>query len=174
MIEGPDFSQIALVERKQQQRPGMIDRAVWGDFGIDHLMLLVKSAKENEFFFRDIYAGRVTGRRPHVITMKVADATIVLAEPEALGLKRANVQPRDPKTFRYGIGHLGFLYPDIKPAVEAAMAKGYQFMLNVARVKYYDEPTAYTIAITLNPDGLPCEMVQEDGRAKARIVSPPR
>jgi catechol 2,3-dioxygenase-like lactoylglutathione lyase family enzyme len=172
MIEGPDFNQIALVERKQQQRPKPDNTSIWGDFGIDHLMLLVKNAKENEIFFRDVFAGRVIGRRPYVTTMKIADATIVLAEPEAVGLKRNQVQTHDPKKFRYGIDHLGFLYSDVKAAVESAKAKGYRFLLDGARMSYYGAPTVYTFAVIFNPDGLHFEMVQEDGRTKARVVFP--
>jgi catechol 2,3-dioxygenase-like lactoylglutathione lyase family enzyme len=169
LIEGPDFNQIALVERKQRPRPNPDDQRIWGDFSIDHLMLLVKSVKENEQFLRDVFAGRVIGRRPRVTTMKIADATIVLAEPEALGFKREQVQTHDPRKFRYGIDHLGFLYADVKAAVEAAKAKGYRFLLDGVRMRYFDTPTVYTCAITFNPDGLRFEMVQEDGRTKARI-----
>ncbi len=168
LVEGPDFNRIALVERRDQQVSKPHERVAWGDFGVDHLLLLVKSAKENEIFFREVYAGRVTGRRPNIVTMKVANTIIVLAEPEAFGLKRENVQPRDPKKFRYGIDHIGFLYPDLKTAVSAAMSKGYRFLPEGTRMNYYDEPTAYTYAITLSPDGLPCEMVQEDGRTGPR------
>jgi catechol 2,3-dioxygenase-like lactoylglutathione lyase family enzyme len=169
MIEGPDFSRIVLVERKQPQRTGGGNRAIWGDFGIDHLLLLVQSAKENENFFRDVFAGRVTGRRQNVTTMKIAGATIVLAEPEALGLKRYQVQPRDPKKFRYGIDQLTFLYADLAAAVGKAKAKGYRFLVDGVRVNYYDKPTPYLSALILSPDGLRCEMAQEDGRAGPRV-----
>jgi catechol 2,3-dioxygenase-like lactoylglutathione lyase family enzyme len=169
LIEGPDSSQIALVERKQRKRPNPEDRRVWGDFGIDHLMLLVKSARDNERFLRDVFAGRVIGRRPFVTTMKVADATIVLSEPEALGLKRDQVQTHDPGQFSYGVDHLGFLYTDVRAAVESAKAKGYRFLRDDARVRYFGTPTVYTSAVTYNPDGLRFEMVQEDGRTRAKI-----
>lgn len=172
MIEGPDWNQIALVERKQQSRPNAEENAVWGDFGIDHLLLLVKSMKDNETFFRDLFGGSVVMRRNHLTTMKVAGTMIILVEPEALALKRETVQPRDPKKFRYGIDHIGFLYADLKPAVELAKAKGYTFLREPATVNYYDEPTAYTLAIILSPDGLQCQMVQENGRARARTVAP--
>ncbi len=174
MVEGPDFTQIVLVERKPQSNPGANNKAIWGDFGIDHLLLLVKSAKENETFFRDVFAGRVIGRRQGVTTMKVADATIVLAEPEALSLKRDRVQPRDSKKFRYGIDHLGFLYADIATAVEAAKAKGHKFLLDGVRMNYHDEPTPYFFAIIFSPEGLQCKMVQEDGRAGPRVKAAAR
>ncbi|MCI0339029.1 MAG: VOC family protein [Acidobacteria bacterium] len=169
MVEGPDFNQIALVERKLSQRQAANDKSVWGDFGIDHLLLLVKSARENEVFFREVFGGRVNGRRPHMTTMKVADATIVLAEPEVLGLKRENVMPRDPKKLRFGINQIGFLYVDVRAVVEMAKAKGYRFLLDDTRMNYDGQPTPYTIAITNSPDGLPCQMIQEDGRTGARI-----
>src|SRR5262245_17090829 len=42
LIEGPDYIRLALVERKEKNRPKLIEQASWGDFGIDHLMLMVK------------------------------------------------------------------------------------------------------------------------------------
>ncbi len=173
LIRGPDFNHLALVERKGKKRPKNADDAPqWGDYAIDHLLLLVKSADENEKFFQDVYAGRVTRRRPHITTMKVANATIVLAEPEGIGLKRQTVQPRDPKKFRFGIDNIGFLYEDVKVAVEAAKAKGYKFLPEGVRMNYFGEPTVYTVAATLSPDGLQCEMAQQDGRIGPRTKAP--
>ena len=169
MIEGPDFNQIILVERKEQQNTKKADKVVWGDFGIDHILLLVKNVKDNEIFFQDVFAGRVTGRRLNVTTMRVANSTIVLAEPESLGLKRENIEPQNIKKLRYGIDQLGFLYADVRPAVSAAMEKGYKFMIDGVRMNYYGVPTAYVVAVTHSPDGVRCEMVQEEGRKGPRI-----
>jgi catechol 2,3-dioxygenase-like lactoylglutathione lyase family enzyme len=169
LLEGPDFNRLALVERKQKNRSKAIEKASWGDFGIDHLLLLVKSVKENEVFFRDIFGGKVISRRGSVATLKVADATIVLAEPEALGIIREDVQPRDPDKMRLGDAHIRFLFFDIRPAVEMAKARGYKVIFDGTRLTYFDQPTAYTVAITFSPDGLLIEMAQEIGRTVPRI-----
>jgi catechol 2,3-dioxygenase-like lactoylglutathione lyase family enzyme len=164
MIEGPDFSNIALVERRDTQGSKRGERVVWGEFGIDHIMLLVPDVKITEGFFRNVYAAKVMARRPSTTTLKIADATIVLAEPEALGLQRESVKAPDMQRFRYGVDHLGFLYADIKAAVESAKMKGYTFLSESTRLNYFDQPTVYTLATIMSPDGLRCEMFQEDGR----------
>ncbi|MCI0662377.1 MAG: VOC family protein [Acidobacteria bacterium] len=164
LIEGPDYIRLALVERNQRNRSKVIEKASWGDFGIDHLMLLVKNIKENEVFFRDLFGGKVTSRRPSVTALKVADATIILAEPEALGIKREDVQLRSPADAR-----IRFLFFDITPAVEMTKARGYKVIFDGSRMTYFDQPTGYTIAITFSPDGLPIELAQEVGRTGPRI-----
>jgi catechol 2,3-dioxygenase-like lactoylglutathione lyase family enzyme len=169
MIEGPDYNNIALVERRNTQRSRTNEKVAWGDFGIDHIMVLVEEVKTNEDFFRNVYSAKVIARRPSVATLKIADATIVLAEPEAVGLKRESVQSPAPGKFRYGVNHLGFLYADIKAPVETAKAKGYTFISDTFRVKYFDQPTVYTLATIISPDGLLCEMFQEDGRTGPHI-----
>jgi catechol 2,3-dioxygenase-like lactoylglutathione lyase family enzyme len=94
----------------------------------------------------------------------------VLAEPEAVGLRREQIVERDPREFRYGVDHIGFLYRDVKAAVAAAKAKGYQFKLEGAPLMYYGQPTVYLFAITFTPDGFQCEMVQQEGRLGARPI----
>jgi len=169
LIEGPDYTRIALVERKKKIRSMANEKSSWGDFSIDHLMLLVKDAKENEVFFHDLFGGKVTSRRPKVTTMKIADATIVLAEPEALGIKREDIPVRDPDKLSLGDAQIRFLYFGIKPAVEMAKARGYKVIFDGTRMTYFDLPTVYTVALTFSPDGLQIEMAQEVGRTGPRI-----
>jgi catechol 2,3-dioxygenase-like lactoylglutathione lyase family enzyme len=169
LLEGPDFNRLALVEGKQKNRSKAIEKASWGDFGIDHLMLLVKDLKANEVFFRDLLGGKVETRRSGVTAMKVADTTIVLAEPEALGIMREDVQARDLDKLIFGDAHIRFLYYDIRPAVSMAKARGYKVIFDGTRMTYFDQPTAYTVALTFSPDGLHIEMAQEAGRVGPRI-----
>lgn len=157
---GPDYNLITVVENKDDS----------GDtpFYIDHLLLLVNNLDENLTFFTDVLQGEILMQKKSWAKMKVAEHTMILATPEAMNIDRASVVERDPKIFRPDIDHIGFLYKDIKPAYEHAIAKGYEFVSPPVKIKYYEKPTLYTFGITYSPDGLQCELFQEEGRTSSR------
>ena len=163
LVVGPDENLFAIVERPEPADPRF-------PFAFDHLQLLVKSVADNERFFTDLYAGEVTLRERGSAVMKIAGATLRLSEPEALGLRRAAVLPRDPAVFRYGVDHVSFLYEDATPAYQAARAKGRSFLFEPRPLLYFGEPTEYQFGVALSPDGLGCEMLSEKGRRGPRVV----
>ena len=168
------LARAALVLDPDDNLVAVVERAGATGFGFDHLQLLVGSVDENERFFRDVLAGEVGDRRSGTTVMRVGGAAIVLSEPEGLGLRRPDVQPRDPSKFRYGIDHISFLYADARTAAESARAKGYRFPLEPRVLTYFGEPTVYTFGFTLSPDGLQCEMLTEEGRRgpRTRLAGP--
>ncbi len=156
---GPDYNLIVVKESKEQDQPR---------YAIDHLLLLVKDMDANVNFFRDVFAGEVLEDQGGYTVMNVADHTFVLASPDALGLDSTIVLERDPSVFRPDIDHLGFLYEDLTPAYEYAVAEGYEFLSKPVPINYFGRATLYTFAITYSPDGLQCELFQEAGRTGSR------
>lgn len=157
---GPDYNLLVVTEITA-------DKAVTPYF-IDHLLLLVKDLKANVKFFEDVFQGKIQKRNKDWVQMKIANQNFVLATPEALNLDRTGILDRDPTVFQPNIDHLGFLYKSITPAYENAVAKGYEFLSPPIKIKYYDKPTLYTFGITYSPDGLQCELFEEEGRTSSR------
>lgn len=155
---GPDYNRIVLVENKKAST----------DFGIHHLRLLVKNLPDNLRFWQEVFAATVLSQTTHSAVLLVGGQQLVLSEPEDLGLDRSAVQDRNPKQFRGGVDHLGFLYPSVQVPYEAALAKGYKFLSKPIEIMYYGKPTLYTFAIMFSPDGLQVEMVDEKGRLGPR------
>ena len=91
-----------------------------------------------------------------------------MSDPEGMDLNRAEIHERSSAQFRFEADHIGFLFADIHPAVEAAKAKGRRFTVEPTRLEYFGKPTRYTYAVIESPDGLPFELVMEDGRTGGR------
>jgi catechol 2,3-dioxygenase-like lactoylglutathione lyase family enzyme len=155
---GPDYNCIVLVENKKATT----------DFGIHHLRLLVKSLPDNLRFWQEVFAATVVGRTAHSAVLLAGGHQLILSEPEDLGLDRSAVSDRNPKQFRAGVDHIGFLYPSVHVPYEAALAKGYKFLSKPIEIMYYGKPTLYTFAIIFSPDGLQVEMAEEKGRLGPR------
>lgn len=154
-IYGPDLNVFALVERPRRHSDT-------GEFGLDHVQLLVKNVAENVRFFEEVFAAQVQGKSEHQAFLTIGGFPLALSDPEGLDLVRADVQERSPSQFRFEADHLSFLYSDIHPAVDAAIAKGRKFAQQPARLEYFGKPTAYTYAVINSPDGLPFELVMHD------------
>lgn len=155
---GPDYNLI-VVKQSSDNVPG---------FSIDHLLLLVKDLNENVAYFRDVFRGEILDRNDSMATMKVGNHILVMALPSAIGLDAKDVLDRDSKVFRPDIDHLGFFYKNVRKAYAHASELGYKFLSPPVPIKYYDKPTLYTFVISQSPDGLQCEMYQEDGRLGSR------
>ena len=176
---GPDGTEIVIVERKDKD---------FGDslYSIDHLQFLVSNASESSEFFQKVFSGTVVKASTNKqlakakvssqhaadksysgnsIALQVADAIIVVSEPEDLGLITDKVKPMGSGgTIRLGIDHLGFLYKDIQCASSQAIENGYKPLFPPTRYKYKNKPTVYTFTVFKSPDGFNIEMVQADGR----------
>jgi len=154
-IYGPDLNVFALVERSRRHNDT-------GEFGLDHIQLLVKNVAENVRFFEDVFAAQVQGHSEHQAFLTVAGFPLALSDPEGLDLVRADVQERSPSQFRFEADHISFLYSDIHPAVVAAKAKGRNFTQQPTRLEYFGKPTAHTYAVINSPDGLAFELLMHD------------
>ncbi len=157
---GPDYNLLVVTE-------DATDSGTTPYF-IDHLLLLVKDLNANVAFFEEVFLGTIVQKGADWVHMSVANHDFVLAAPEALKMDRKTILERDPKVFQPNIDHLGFLYKNITPAYENAISKGYTFLSPPVEINYYDKPTLYTFGITYSPDGLQCEMFQEEGRLASR------
>ena len=169
LVYGPDNIPLAIVERAGDQG---------SPFGMDHLMLLVKDAAANARFFADLFHGQVLQRAPGLVVVRVADATLVLAEPSRLGLDAARVAP--PQNIPWAspgpaptqriavnasIEHIGFLYADIPAMAAAAKARGYRLEYPPLRVYVYrGHATPFTSTEFMTPDGFSVEVVSAAGR----------
>ena len=153
---GPDYNLIFITQDD--------DASIGLKYKIDHLLLLVNSLSENTRFFMDVFAGQVNLTHNDYTIMDIGEHKFILTTPKGLGLKAEDVIQRDPKIFRPDIDHLGFLYKQIEPSYSAAVEKGYKFLMAPNRIVYFGKPTLYTFSIIYSPDGLQCEMYQEDGR----------
>jgi catechol 2,3-dioxygenase-like lactoylglutathione lyase family enzyme len=156
-IYGPDLNVFALVERPHRHGDS-------GEFGLDHVQLLVKNVAENVSFFEDVFAAQVQGKSEHQAFLTVGGFPIAISDPEGLDLIRADVQERSPTTFRFEADHISFLFSDIHPAVEAAKAKGRKFAREPKRLEYFGKPTPYTFAVINSPDGLPFQLGMFDNK----------
>lgn len=165
---GPDNILLAVVER-----PG--DRG--SAFGVDHLAFLVKDAAANARFFEELFLGRVLQREAGLAVVRVADAVLVLAEPERLGIAREAVRPvqnipwamagpasKERVTVTASVEHLGFLYADVAAMAAAAEARGFRAQYPPFRYAYLGRPTPYTSTEFLTPDGFGVEVVSAEGR----------
>jgi catechol 2,3-dioxygenase-like lactoylglutathione lyase family enzyme len=150
-IYGPDLNVFALIERPRHHSDV-------GEFALDHVQLLVKSVAENVRFFEEVFSAQVQGRSEHQAFLTVGGFPIALSDPEGLDLVRADVQERSPSQFRFEADHISFLFSDIHPAVEAAIAKGRKFATEPKRLEYFGKPTPYTFAVINSPDGLPFQL----------------
>jgi len=160
-IYGPNFNVFALVERPKR-------RGDTGEFGLDHIQLLVKNVDDNVRFFVDVFSATVVNRWDHGAILNVAGFPVAISDPAGLDLDPKEVQERAPDKFRFEADHLSFLYSDIHRAVEAALAKGRKFAVPPTRMEYFGKPTPYTFAVINSPDGLPFELTSEDGRIGPR------
>lgn len=160
-IFGPNFNVFAIVERPK--RHGDV-----GEFGLDHVELLVKNVDENIRFFTEVFGASVVSRHEHGAVVTVAGFPIAMNDPTGLDLDPKEVQERTPEKFRFEADHLSFLFADIHPAVAAAAAKGRKFEVPPMRFEYFGKPTLYTVAVINTPDGFPIELTSEDGRTGAR------
>ena len=160
-IYGPNFNVFALVERPKRHGDT-------GEFGLDHIQLLVKNVDENVRFFVDVFGAAVVNRWEHGAIVSVAGFPIAMSDPVGLDLDPKEVQERTLDKFRFEADHLSFLYSDIHPAVEAAIAKGRKCAVPPTRMEYFGKPTPYTFAVIESPDGFPIELTSEDGRVGPR------
>lgn len=168
LVQGPDNIPLAIVERAG-------DRG--SPFGMDHLMLLVKDAAANARFFEDLFHGKLLQRAPGLAVVRVADATLVLAEPARLGLDAARIAPpqnipwastgpaaTQRVTVDASVEHIGFLYADIPAMAAAAQARGYRLEYPPLRYAYKGRPTPFTSTEFMTPDGFSVEVVSAAGR----------
>ena len=160
-VYGPDFNLLTIVERPK--RHGDV-----GEYGLDHVQLLVKNVEANAHFLEDVFSAQVASRSEHTAIVTIADFTVVLSDPEALELNPADVQEHVATHIRFEADHLSFLFSDLRPAVDAAIAKGRKFAVMPRRMEYYGKATPYTYAVIDSPDGLPFELISEDGRTGPR------
>ncbi|RMG61318.1 MAG: VOC family protein, partial [Bacteroidetes bacterium] len=165
LMWGPDYTQMVFVER-----PG--DRGAT-PYAIDHLMLLVEDMAAQTTFFQDALGGEVVQQEAHLAMVMVGGIPLVLAEPEALGLKRQTVARRDPAVFRPGIEQLAFLYRELEPVTDYLREAGFPLTMPPTRLVYAEKETPYTMAQTLTPDSLPILLIQEEGRLGPREMPAP-
>ncbi|MEN0046814.1 MAG: hypothetical protein AAF806_07150 [Bacteroidota bacterium] len=157
---GPDYNLIVVTEKTNDQGAT--------PYFVDHLLLLVEDLSANRKFFTEVFRGREVIEGVHYVVMEIANHTFVLAEPEALGIERETVLRREAGVFKPDIDHLGFLYENLQPAYDNAIANNYTFLSKPIPISYYDKPTLYTFAITYSPDKLQCELFEEKGRVSSR------
>jgi len=124
----------------------------------------------NVKFYSDVFRGEVISQEEGYTVMNVANHYMVLATPRAINLTPENVVKRDSKIYRPDIDHLGFLYEDVTPAYNHAVSLDYKFLSPPNKIMYFEKPTLYTFAILMSPDGLQCEMYQEEGRVSSRTT----
>ncbi len=153
-VYGPDYNVFVLVDRAHHRNSG--------PFGLDHVQLLVKNVADNVNFFRDVLSATVLGQSEHEANIIVAGFAIAISDPEGLDLNRAEIQERNPAQFRFEADHLGFLFTDIHPAVEAAKAKGRKFSIEPRRFEYFGKPGRETYAVIETPDHLPIYLVMKE------------
>ncbi|MDB4293489.1 hypothetical protein N9954_08790 [Maribacter sp.] len=157
-VYGPDGVEIVVVERPEYD---------FGDakYAIDHIQFLVKDMKATQAYFEEVFAAKHFKSSEKSVFLEVADARLILSEPEALGILPKNVSSRRADgTIRVGLDHLGFLYEDVKTAVRKAEANGYYPIFQPQRYIYKEKPTVYTFTAFLLPEKFNIEMVQADGR----------
>ena len=168
LVHGPDNIPLAIVERAGDR--GSL-------FGMDHLMLLVKDAAANSRLFEELFRGQVVQRAPGLVVVRVADATLVLAEPRTLGLDPSRIAPpqnipwastgpapTQRVTVNASVEHIGFLYADIPALAAAAQARGYHLEYPPLRYAYKGRPTPFTSTEFMTPDGFSVEVVSAAGR----------
>ncbi len=166
---GPDGIRLGLVERSG-------DRG--SRFGIDHLVMLTRDAAATSRFFQQVFSGVESDVGAGTRVIRVADARIVLAEPEALGIPRESVRPpalvpfatpgsgSAPRRQRVpgSIEHLGFLFADVPALAAAAESRGYRADYPPVRYEYAGRLTPYTVTEFSTPDGYGIEAVAVAGR----------
>lgn len=157
-VYGPDNAEIVIVERRSKDFEG-------ASFAIDHIQFLTADAEAMQTFFTDVFSGSTLKETETSISLKVADALIIVSEPEVFGYTHDAVSPasRDGAV-QLGVGHLGFLYADIQSAVDQAALLGYDPLFPPTRYIYKNKPTVYTFTAFASPDNFNIEMVQPDGR----------
>jgi len=160
----PDGIEIVIVERKNKDFDDY-------SYSIDHVQFLVSNASETVKFFQNAFSGSlmksVSGTIDNTSSaaLKVADAVLIVSEPNALGIDPKEVNRLESDgTIRLGIDHLGFLYEDIECGVTNAVSNGYTPLFPPTRYKYKNKPTVYSFTAFKSPDGFTIEMVQADGR----------
>jgi catechol 2,3-dioxygenase-like lactoylglutathione lyase family enzyme len=157
-IYGPDGVEIVIVERSDFNFDD-------SKYAIDHIQFLVKNIEKTRVFFKDIYSAKTIDNDKGSVKIQVADANLVLSNPEVFNLKTKEVSLRKKEgTIRIGLDHLGFLYKDISKAASNAKEKGYSPLFKPQRYIYKNKPTVYTFTAFTAPDNLNIEMVQVDGR----------
>ncbi len=157
-VFGPDGLEIVIVERPTYD---------FGDakYAIDHIQFLVKDVETTQTFFEKTFGGKQLKRGKESASLQVADAKLVLSEPEAFGIDSKDVSSRKVDgTIRIGLDHLGFLYSDVQAAVDQATINGYTPIFQPQRYLYKNKPTVYTFTAFSLPENLNIEMVQADGR----------
>ena len=167
---GPDNIRFALVERPDDHGSPL---------GVDHLLLLVSDAGLTAEFFRKLMQARVLRQEAAMAVLEVADARLILAEPEKLGLERSSVQPPaeipwaksaggqlSRVTVPASVEHLGFLFApgSLDALVTAARAQGYEPEYAPFRYVYRGRPTVFTVTEFKTVDGFGIEAVTADGR----------
>ncbi len=157
-VFGPDGIEILIVERPEFE----FDDA---KYAIDHVQFLVKDVKITQKLFEEVFAAKPFQYETKSIGMQVADAKLILSEPEAFGMNQKEVSPRRAEgTIRIGFDHLGFLFRDVKAAVVQAETKGYAPIFQPTRYIYKNKPTVYTFTAFSLPEEFNIEMVQAEGR----------
>jgi hypothetical protein len=167
-VAGPDNVPLVIVER-----PG----DTGSPFGIDHLVMLVSDVAATARFLGDVFAGQVLDGDARLRVLRIADARLVLVEPERVALDRAQVAPvpnipwasgavpsRTRVAVPASVEHLGFLYADVPAMAAAARARGYTPVYPPFRYAYRGRPTAFTVTEFMSPDGFGVEAVSAEGR----------
>ena len=178
VIQGPDCNPVAIVVRNESELH-VPELELIPDYGIDHVQFLVKDCQATARFLTEVFFARQIGTSRGTAVVRVADAILVLSEPEALGIERRDVEERDVERLqRFSVDHLAFLYTDIWPAVQNAQDLGHKFDViqssgdgarglthAPARYRYFGKPSAYTAISIMSPDRFAFELVMVDGRS---------
>ncbi len=163
MLWTPDYERIVMIERSAYEGKT--------PYALDHLLLLVSDLNLHQSFFQDIFQAEVISQKNQFTHLKIADFDLHLAEPNGIGLDEQTVKFREKDKFYFGIDRFVFLYEDIKPAYEAAQAKGYKFLFPPMGMEYFEESTPYEFTIFYTPDQFQLEMTSEQGRSGPRAVA---
>ncbi|MFD2585621.1 VOC family protein [Croceitalea marina] len=157
-IYGPDGFEIVIVERTEKEFGA-------AKYSIDHIQFLVEDVEETKTFFEKIYSAQSAIQENGTISLKVADANLILSAPKVFDINPKDVSFRKKEgTIRIGLDHLGFLYGDVNKAVDQAALQGYSPIFSPQRYIYKNKPTVYTFTAFSAPNNINIEMVQVDGR----------
>jgi catechol 2,3-dioxygenase-like lactoylglutathione lyase family enzyme len=164
VVYTPDLNTLLLVERPKQSKTT--------EYQIDHVLFLVENLATELKFYQDVIGTIILKQTPNMAMVEIGRHFFIFAEPEAIGLNRAQVVKKEAGKFYPGIDHIGFLYKDLatlNSTCDRATALGYEFLKKPSLMYYYDKPTPYTFGILFSPSGFQVELeIEEGGRYGAR------
>jgi len=166
-VYGPDYNLVLVVERKKGPKSKSTN-----DYAIDHVQMLCEDVEANIKFYTEVLGAKILERKGKSAKIQVAQHTMLLSEPEDLGLTRAQVQRKDRSKFFPGPDLFGFLYDEagLQKAYDSAVAKGYTFLMPPKRLHFFEKPSPYVFAILFSPDNFQIELQTEDGRTGPRTT----